>query len=67
MIIIIISIFHTFCFHDPHAGSPMVHPMPEIKAVVGRSVHIICPASGYPLDKIFWSKGSLKASHWLVG
>ena len=46
----------------------MVHPMPEIKAVGGRSVHIICPASGYPLDKIFWSKGylSLKASPWLV-
>ena len=38
----------------------MVHPMPEIKGVVGRSVHIICPASGYPLDKIFWSKGIQK-------
>ena len=31
--------------------------MPEIKAVVGKSLHIICPASGYPLDKIIWSKG----------
>jgi hypothetical protein len=43
-------------------GSPMVHPIPEIKAVVGRSVHIICPASGYPLDKIAWSKGENELS-----
>ena len=31
--------------------------MPEIKAVVGKMLHIICPASGYPLDKIIWTKG----------
>ena len=38
-------------------GPPLVHPIPEIKAVVGKAVHIICPASGYPLEKIVWAKG----------
>ena len=35
----------------------MVAAMPEIKAVVGRSVTVICPASGYPLDTISWARG----------
>ena len=39
------------------AGPPLVHPMPDIKAVVGRSVHIICPASGFPLERITWARG----------
>ena len=38
-------------------GPPLVHPIPEIKAVVGQTLQIICPASGYPLDKIAWTKG----------
>ena len=38
-------------------GPPLVHSIPEIKAVVGKAVHIICPASGYPLEKIVWAKG----------
>ena len=38
-------------------GPPLVHPIQEIKAVVGKAVHIICPASGYPLEKIVWAKG----------
>ena len=38
-------------------GPPLVQPMPEIKAVVGESLQIICPASGYPLDRIAWAKG----------
>ena len=51
---------------ETSSGSPMVHPIPEIKAVVGRSVHIICPASGYPLDKIAWSKGfHPRATHYI--
>ena len=36
----------------------MVAAMPEIKAVVGRSVTVICPASGYPLDTISWARGN---------
>ena len=39
------------------AGPPFVHPIPELKAVVGREFRVVCPASGYPLDKITWSKG----------
>ena len=35
----------------------MVHDLSEIKAVVGRSVRVLCPASGYPIDKITWAKG----------
>ena len=34
--------------------------MPDVKAVVGRAVYVMCPASGYPLDKIIWSKGKFK-------
>ena len=36
----------------------MVAAMPEIQAVVGRSVTVICPASGYPLDTIAWARGN---------
>ena len=43
-----------------YLGPPHVHPMPDVKAVVGRAVYVMCPASGYPLDKIIWSKGKLK-------
>ena len=39
------------------AGPPFVHPIPELKAVVGREFRVVCPASGYPLDKMTWSKG----------
>ena len=47
------------------AGPPLVHPIPEIKAVVGKTLHIICPASGYPLDKITWARGQQEtASEW---
>ena len=34
-----------------------MHDMVDVKGVVGRAVRIICPASGYPLDKIVWAKG----------
>jgi hypothetical protein len=37
----------------------MVHQMPDIKAVMGREVRVLCPASGYPLETITWSKGEL--------
>ena len=38
-------------------GAPFVHNIPDIKGVVGKPVRVICPASGYPLDKITWYKG----------
>ena len=38
-------------------GPPLVHPISEIKAVVGKAVNIIFPASGYPLEKIVWANG----------
>jgi hypothetical protein len=41
----------------PVLGPPMVHQMPDIKAVMGREVRVLCPASGYPLENILWSKG----------
>ncbi len=31
--------------------------MGELNAVVGKAFKVICPASGYPLDKITWSRG----------
>ena len=37
----------------------MVHQMPDIKAVMGREVRVLCPASGYPLENILWSKGEI--------
>jgi hypothetical protein len=44
----------------------MVHQMPDIKAVMGREVRVLCPASGYPLENILWSKGEISLSgQWL--
>ena len=40
-------------------GPPFVHPIPDLNAVVGREFRVVCPASGYPLDKITWSKGKI--------
>ena len=39
------------------AGPPLVHPIPAIKAVVGKVLELVCPASGYPLDTVTWSRG----------
>jgi hypothetical protein len=43
-------------------GPPLVHQMPDIKAVMGREVRVLCPASGYPLETIIWSKGEPSGS-----
>jgi len=42
------------------SGPPYVHPIPELKAVVGKEFSFMCPASGYPIDRISWSKGKLE-------
>jgi len=34
-----------------------VRPLGELRAVVGRPFSVTCPASGYPLEKITWTKG----------
>lgn len=39
-------------------GPPHVRPIGELKAVVGRQFTVVCPASGYPLEKITWTKGN---------
>ena len=45
-------------------GPPYVHPIPELRAVVGREFSFMCPASGYPIDRISWAKGkTLYISH----
>ena len=36
-----------------------MHPIPELKAVVGKEFSFICPASGYPIDRISWTKGKI--------
>ena len=45
----------------------MVHQLPDIKAVMGREVRVLCPASGYPLENILWSKGEFTDSKALKG
>ena len=39
------------------SGPPYVHPIPDMKAVVGKEFMVICPAGGYPIDTITWTKG----------
>ena len=33
--------------------------MGELRAVVGKPFRVICPAAGYPLEKVTWTKGEL--------
>ena len=40
-------------------GPPYVHPLGELRAVVGKPFSVICPAAGYPLEKVTWTKGEL--------
>ena len=39
------------------SGPPYVRPLGELKAVVGKPFSVICPAAGYPLEKVTWTKG----------
>lgn len=39
------------------SGPPHVHPLGDLRAVVGKEFSVVCPASGYPIDKITWTKG----------
>lgn len=52
-----------FKFNLNFLGPPYVHPIPELKAVVGKEFTFNCPASGYPIDRITWSKGK-DSSHF---
>nr|XP_040568004.1 Down syndrome cell adhesion molecule-like protein Dscam2 isoform X1 [Lepeophtheirus salmonis] len=41
-------------------GRPHVQSIPEMRAIVGKMFRVICPASGYPLEKIVWTKDGQK-------
>ena len=48
-------------------GPPHVHPLGELRAVVGKEFSVVCPVSGYPIDKITWTKGQhLWLSHQYI-
>ena len=49
--------FHYLRTSSP--GPPYVHPLGELRAVVGKPFSVICPAAGYPLEKVTWTKGEL--------
>ena len=49
--------FHYLLTSSP--GPPYVHPLGELRAVVGKPFSVICPAAGYPLEKVTWTKGEL--------
>ena len=45
-----------------------MHPLGELRAVVGKPFSVICPAAGYPLERVTWTKGELvvgvNVEHW---
>lgn len=41
-------------------GSPYVRPMEPISAIAGKSMKIICPVAGYPIDSITWERENVK-------
>lgn len=52
--------YNNFIIKSIHfSGAPYVHPIPELKAVVGKEFSFICPASGYPIERITWNKGKM--------
>jgi len=38
-------------------GPPVIRTVPPIKAVAGKTLHVQCPVSGYPIETITWEKG----------
>lgn len=41
-------------------GPAFVRPMGKLAAVAGRSLVVMCPAGGWPLDKLSWFQNSTK-------
>lgn len=41
-------------------GSPYVRPMEPISAIAGKSLKIICPVAGYPIDSVTWERDNVK-------
>ncbi|XP_050729970.1 cell adhesion molecule Dscam2-like isoform X1 [Eriocheir sinensis] len=41
-------------------GPPHVRPMGAVSAVAGQTFSVTCPASGYPIHKITWSKDGVR-------
>ena len=39
-------------------GPPYVKPMPNVTGLVGQTIVLYCPVTGYPIEKIFWKKGN---------
>lgn len=35
-------------------GAPTVRPMPNISAIAGQSMSVMCPVGGWPIDQISW-------------
>lgn len=35
-------------------GAPVIRPMPNITAISGLSLAIMCPVGGWPIDQILW-------------
>lgn len=48
-----------------HIGPPFIRQIPPIKAVAGRSLHVQCPVSGFPIENISWEKGTCYKSKLL--
>ncbi|XP_047479361.1 Down syndrome cell adhesion molecule-like protein Dscam2 [Penaeus chinensis] len=41
-------------------GPPHIRPMGQLSAVAGETFSVSCPASGYPLHKIIWTKDGVR-------
>lgn len=44
------------------SGPPWVKPMHNVSTLVSGDLWIHCPATGYPIERIFWRKGEEKNS-----
>lgn len=51
------SASHTARIHV--RGPPAIRPFRNITAVAGSTVRIKCYVTGYPIDKVIWTKGQL--------
>lgn len=55
-IFIVLVIFSSITW----AGSPYVRPMEPILAIAGKSMKVICPVAGYPIDSITWERENVR-------
>jgi len=45
-------------------GPPVVRPMPNVSAIAGQSLSLMCPVGGWPIEQISWFQSEFSCKNW---